>query len=235
MKAGSTLDTNQFFYIILEGSVDIESTVSGTTNEYTLVSGAAFDIKHLHPLLQGRRAYMKESQRLSPFVNQDMIATASIDTKLFRCTAENMHILCTKPGTKDVAQGLLIATLSEIAERQYMNHPPLPNENVTKDMIDEENQLISSSIRSFKADQSALFTPLEEWEEPPSYLAGSGSYKGFHRHILHTLKVMFLLPWPLMKWVPGLRQVESLPVPKADESDMENSVKSDCFVEQAKE
>ena len=38
-----------------------------------------------------------------------------------------------------------------------------------------------------------------------------------------------------MKWVPCLRQVESLPVPKADESDTENSVKSDCFVEQAKE
>lgn len=195
------------------------------------MSGAAFDIKHLHPLLQGRRAYMKESQRLSPFVNQDMIATVSIDTKLFRCTAENMHILCTKPGTKDVAQGLLIATLSEIAERQYMNHPPLPNESVSSDMIDEENQLITSSIKSFK--QSALFTPLEEWEEPPCYLAGSGSFKGFHRHILHTLKVMFLLPWPLMKWVPGLRQVESLPVPKADA--VEDSVRSDSFVEQAKE
>jgi len=88
-----------------------------------------------------------------------------------------MHILCTKPGTKDVAQGLLIATLSEIAERQYMNHPPLPNENVTKDMIDEENQLISSSIRSFKADQSALFTPLEEWKSLPPTLLVLGAIR----------------------------------------------------------
>lgn len=173
---------------------------------------------------------MKNSQRLSPFVNQDMVVTVSMDTKLFCCTAENMHILCTKPGTKDVAQGLLIATLSEIAEHQYMVHPPLPNEKVTKDMIDDENQLISSSIRSFKANRSSLFAPLEEFEEPPCYLAGSGSFKGFHRHILHTLKVMFLLPWPLMKWVPGIRQVEALPVPKADPD--EDSVKSDDFVEE---
>lgn len=215
-KVGTKLDTDAYFYIILDGAVDIESTVSSSTQEVTLVSGESFDIKHLHPLFQGRSAYMKQSQRLTPFINQEISATVSADAKFFRCSAESMSSLCSRPVSKDASQGLLIATLSDIAERQYMKNPPLPNESVSKGMLDEENQLLESAKSIHNTTRSAVFLPLEYFEEPASYLAGSGSFEGIHMHILHTLKVMLLLPWPFMSWLPGLRQVGSLPVPKTD-------------------
>ena len=214
-KAGEALDTSTFFYIILDGSVDIKTTVTGSTRDYTLVSGESFDIKHLQPLFRVRSAYMKKSQRMSPFVHQDIVATVAVDAKLFRCSHESMHGLCNTPATKDASQGLLIATLSDMAEREYMKYPPLPNDSVTKDMLDEENQLPKGIYATFKSTRSAVFAPLEDFEQPARFLAGSGSFKGIHNHILHTLKVAFLLPWPFMAWLPGLRQIGSLPVPPA--------------------
>ncbi len=158
---------------------------------------------------------MKESQRMSPFVHQDIVATIAVHAKLFRCSHENMLILCNTPATKDASQGLLIATLSDMAEREYMKFPPLPNDIVTEDMLDEENQLPKGTYATFKSTRSAVFVPLEDFEKPARYLAGSGSFEGIHNHILHTLKVAFLLPWPFMAWLPGLRQIGSLPVPPA--------------------
>jgi len=214
-KAGEALDTSTFFYIILDGSVDIKTTVTGSTRDYMLVSGESFDIKHLQPLFRVRSAYMKKSQRMSPFVHQDIVATVAVDAKLFRCSHESMHGLCNTPATKDASQGLLIATLSDMAEREYMKYPPLPNDSVTKDMLDEENQLPKGIYATFKSTRSAVFAPLEDFEQPARFLAGSGSFKDIHNHILHTLKVAFLLPWPFMAWLPGLRQIGSLPVPPA--------------------
>lgn len=218
-KEGTKLDTNQYFYIILDGAVDIESTVAGSTKENTLVSGQSFDIKHLRPLAMGRSAYHKESQsqRLTPFTQQQISATTSIDSKLFRCSSGHMNELYSHREVKDASQGLLIATLSDMAERQYMTNPPLPNDSIRMEMLDEENgQLLDSVRSSFISTRSAVFAPLEDFEEPPSYLAGSGGgFKGIHKHLCHTFQVMFLLPWPFMPWRSGLRQAGSLPVPKA--------------------
>ncbi|KAL7526937.1 hypothetical protein ACHAXR_004318 [Thalassiosira sp. AJA248-18] len=215
-KEGTHLDTNQYFYIILDGAVDMKSTVAGQTKENTLVSGQSFDIKHLRPLAMGRSAYNKQHQRMTPFINQEISATVSIDSKIFRCSSEQMRDLYSHRAAKDASQGLLIATLSDIAERQYMTNPPIPNDSMRFDMVDEENGQLLESVRStYISERSAIFAPLEDFEEPPSYLAGSGSFVGLRKHILHTFKVMFLAPWPFMPWLPGLRQIGSLPVPKA--------------------
>jgi len=112
-----------------------------------------------------------------------------------------MRILCNKPETKDMCQGLVISLLSNLVKRQCnIEHP--------KVTLDEESQCPQEQSIS-------VFAPLQDFEQPPPYLAGSGSFDGLHNHLLHTLKVTFLLPWPLMKWVPGLRQIESLPIPTA--------------------
>lgn len=133
-----------------------------------------------------------------PFVNESIIAAVSVNAKLFRCSHESMHSLYNKPETKDMCQGLLIAFLSNLVKRQYnMDHPKVAS--------DEESQLPQA--------RSSVFASLQDFEQPPPYLAGYGSFVGLHNHLLHTLKVTFLLPWPLMKWVPGLRQIESLPIP----------------------
>jgi hypothetical protein len=216
VKMGDKLDTSKYFYIIFDGSVAIKSTVAGSTRDIILLSGESFDIKHLLPLRRGRTAYMKQYQMLTPFIDQDIFAIISVDgTKVFRCSKQEMNNLCSRPESKDAFLGLLIATLSDMAERHYMENPPLPNSCVTKSMLDEENQLHEKAKSTFKSTRSILFAPLEKFEEPPSYLAGSGSFEGIGGHFLHTLKVMFLLPSPCMWWLPGLRQINSLPVPKA--------------------
>jgi hypothetical protein len=104
-----------------------------------------------------------------------------------------MHELCNKVETKDASQGLLISTLYETSERLRLNGRSSVHDNI--------------HIRS------AIFDHLEDFEQPAPYLAGSGGLSGFHHQILHTLKASFLLPWPLMTWVPGLRQIGSLPFP----------------------
>ena len=206
-----------FFYIILDGAVDIDSTISGVIIQSTLVSGTSLDIKHLNNLKMGRSIYGHEKQRMSPFMRDITSATVSIKSKLFRCSAEGMHYLSSCRQTKEAFQGLLVATLSDIAERQYMTHPPLPNDSLCDDMIDKKsNRLLESARSSYIRTRSSIFNPLEEWEKPESYLAGSASGGSHILHqLLHTLKVMFLLPWPFMHWIPGLRQMGSLPVPKA--------------------
>ncbi len=128
-------------------------------------------------------------------VEQDLIATVSptADAKLYRCSSQSMHVLCNKVETKDASQGLLISTLSEISDRLRLNGRSSVHDNIHT--------------------RSAIFDPLEDFAQPAPYLAGSGSLSGFHHQVLHTLKASFLLPWPLMTWVPGLRQIGSLPFP----------------------
>ena len=163
---------------------------------------------------------------MTPFTTQEISATVSIDSKLFRSSAEEMQRLSSCMKAKDAAQGLLIATLSDIAERQYMTHPPLPNDSLNEGMIDKKsNRLLESARSTYISTRSALFAPLEEYEMPAPYLAGSGSMRGICQQILHTMKILFVLPWPLMHWIPGLRQISSLPVPKASSPEEENKKK----------
>ncbi len=163
---------------------------------------------------------------MTPFTTQEISATVSIDSKLFRSSACEMQRLSSCMKAKDAAQGLIIATLSDIAERQYMTHPPLPNDGLHEGMIDKKSNRLLESVRSsYISTRSALFAPLEDYEKPAPYLAGYGSMKGICDQILHTMKILFILPWPLMHWIPGLRQISSLPVPNASSPDEENKKK----------
>ena len=194
-KAGEKLNTNEFFYIILDGKVDIKTSFDGSNNEFTLVSGESFDVRHLKPLFRVRGAYLQGENQRNAFVEQDLVATVSptADAMLYRCSSESMHALCNKIETKDASRGLLISTLYETSERLRLNDRSSVHDNIHT--------------------RSAIFDPLKDFEQPAPYLAGSGSLSGLHHQILHTLKASFLLPWPLMTWVPGLRQIGSLPFP----------------------
>jgi hypothetical protein len=193
LSQGTKLDTNSYFYIILDGAVKIDSTVSGTSLEFILKSGEPFDLKHLKP---SRHAFLK----------QNINAVTMLDSKIFCCSEKNMNMICSQREVKDASQGLLIAALSDIAIRVY---------KVNEHSYDAENQSVEET-ETFK--RSPLFAPLEEFEYPKLYLAGSGARFGIH-HLLYTFKKAFLLPWPFMTWIPGIRQVGSLPVPKARLSD----------------
>jgi hypothetical protein len=158
-----------------------------------LKSGEPFDLKHLKP---SRHAFLK----------QNINAVTMLDSKIFCCSEKNMNMICSQREVKDASQGLLIAALSDIAIRVY---------KVNEHSYDAENQSVEET-ETFK--RSPLFAPLEEFEYPKLYLAGSGARFGIH-HLLYTFKKAFLLPWPFMTWIPGIRQVGSLPVPKARLSD----------------
>ncbi len=86
-KAGEKLNTNEYFYIILDGKVDIKTPFNGSNNEYTLVIGESFDVKHLKPLFRVRGSYLQGEHQRNIFVEQDLIATVSptADAKLYRC------------------------------------------------------------------------------------------------------------------------------------------------------
>ena len=90
----------------------------------------------------------------------------SEEAKLFRCSVANLAKLCTHGQVKDAVEGLLISALTDIAKEEY-----------------------SPSRHGM----DAIFAPLEPYEKPLPYLAGSSS-PTIARHILFTLKKSFLLP-----------------------------------------
>lgn len=119
---------------------------------------------------------MKQYQMLTPFIDQDIFAIVSVDgTKVFRCSKQEMNNLCSRPESKDAFLGLLIATLSDMARFSLHGEPSASKQLCDQNMLDEENQLHEKAKSTFKSTRSILFAPLEKFEEPPSYLAGSGS------------------------------------------------------------
>ena len=154
VKAG-TLDTQNWFYIILSGSVTLKRD---NETRVTLYSGSSFDIGHLSPA--------------GYFSANDETCDATViseEAKLFRCSVANLAKLCTHGQVKDAVEGLLISALTDIAKEEY------------------------SSAVAPSHDRDAIFAPLEPYEKPLPYLAGSSS-PTIARHILFTLKKSFLLP-----------------------------------------
>ena len=200
MNEGDRLDTDAYFFIVLDGLIDTKQTVGGVEREFVLSSGASFSIKHLQHLFWGRssQAEQRYLRGVTPVIHEELKASVySPVARVFRCRASDLIDLSNQPVTIMAAQGLLVSTLADIAERKWMDTP------TADELIDEEGQ-------KFKTPRGLVFASLDPCELPKPYLAGAGGFKEVHftfRHILFTLKAFFLLPAPLMKWRPGFRQV----------------------------
>ena len=200
MNEGDRLDTDAYFFIVLDGLIDTKQTAGGVERKFLLFSGASFGIKHLRHLYWGRSSQAEQSypRGFTTVVHEQLDASVYSPTaRVFRCSVSDLVALSNQPVTRVAAQGLLISTLADIAERKWIDVPAADK------VKDEEGQ-------EFKQARGLVFASLDPCELPPPYLAGAGGFKELEfnfRHILFTLKAFFLLPAPLMKWRPGFRQV----------------------------
>ena len=60
MNEGDQLDTDAYFFIVLDGLIDTKQTVGGVAREFILSSGASFAIKHLQHLFWGRSSQAEQ-------------------------------------------------------------------------------------------------------------------------------------------------------------------------------
>lgn len=204
VKPETKLDTEEYVGIILDGVVRAEITINRLTLPIKLGSGEIFDLKHVR-FFQRIPSIYSSIRRKSSLTTETIAATTMVDSKIFMCKAQDMTQLSSKPNLKTAWMGLLICLLSDIGDRPFRS-------NNTVIISDEE-----SPMSTMNNERSAIFSPLEEWEKPPSHLWGSGnSLWVFHKHLFFNLKVTFQLPWPFMPWVSGIRHIDSLPVPHCE-------------------
>jgi hypothetical protein len=203
-QKGEELDPDNVFYIVLSGSVALDVEIH---NEYyafrckkqsfVLGSGDKMHIKHLHSVI---------SSPLLSIQRQKLAAVTMERTRLFCCSAENMKKFTCNRAVKDATQGLLAAVLSDIAIKYFFL--------IEGKEYDEEISMQNEQSSLTQGKLSPMFDPLEDFEKPVPYLAGGAqSVIDNVHHILHILRRTFQLPWPLMSWFTGIRQIGSLHIP----------------------
>lgn len=200
---GEILETDRYFYIILDGVVDasIVHNVNEPRSQVVLCSGAAFSLK----LLQNNN-YIP---RPSIFGWETMTATCRTRVRAYRFAEADLKRLSRLSDTKDAWNALLITTLSNIASRLYTaDHPDSDGRLTTKEG--------SSSQKTFR---HAIFRELEDFEQPDPLCAGSGRAAvgvfGVVRHLLHAARDSFSVSF-LRPRMPGIRHGH-LPAPPSDD------------------
>jgi hypothetical protein len=129
--------------------------------------------------------------------------TALSTATLFQIRKDDLVKISQNPQSKNVFQALLINNLMYVVEsHRDVNRPPQ------------------------QADYhcNKIFEPLEDWEQPKSYLSGSGrALKKPFRHLWNGIRESFSLPWPFSRHAIGLRQTQ-LPPPRQVEEDQKTKV-----------
>jgi hypothetical protein len=138
------------------------------------------------------------------FANQEVRATALTDMSMYRIRDVDIISMAKTPQTKQAYQGLLIFALTGIAEREIM----------VRHFHNSSDYSEYNTHREAGPDGRDLaFQPLEKWEEPDPIYSGSGKALTMPiRHFAMALKTSFRPPWPIIRWIPGLRHA-ALPAP----------------------
>ena len=183
---GDTLDDgNESLYIILDGTTRANITLQGRTKELLLGSGEAVHVKWLH--------LFRQASQSEAFAAQTVRAVAETDMRVYKCTPTDIEAIARQPQTKQAYQGLLIFVLTRIAERAILEERGIPEAPVVQ--------------------LHPAFGPLEAWEEPSPLNSGSGKALQMPvRHFWTSLQRSFRPPYPIIRWIPGLRHA-NLPAP----------------------
>ena len=169
---------------------------SMSTRNLALTSGDLLNVKLLQLFRSG-----SESEA---FANQEVRATALTDMTLYRIKDVDIISMAKTPQTKQAYQGLLIYALTGIAEREIMIRH-FGNANDYSEY--NTHREAGPDGRDF------AFQPLEEWEEPDPIYSGSGKALTMpFRHFAMSLYKSYRPPWPIIRWIPGLRHA-ALPAP----------------------
>jgi len=186
LKKGDKIeDDGESLYIILEGTASANITLKGRTKEIALGSGEVIHVKGLN--------IFKQAQ-CEAFAEQTVHAVVSSESmRVYRCSREDMDAIARQPQTKQAYQGLLIFVLTRISERAILQNVDIPSNPSTG--------------------LHPAFLPLEDWEEPDPMNSGSGKALDFPiQHFVTSLRRSYRPPYPMIKWIPGLRH-STLPAP----------------------
>jgi hypothetical protein len=174
------------------------SSTSTTMSQRNLLltSGEMINIKVLQLFRAGTES--------EAFANQTVNATAVTDMTLYRISDVDVISMAKTPQTKNAYQGLLIYALTGVAEREIMISHFCKGGSFSEYNTRREK---GPDGRDF------AFQPLEDWEEPNPLISGSGKALTMPiRHFASALKTSFRPPWPIIRWIPGLRHA-ALPAP----------------------
>ena len=235
-REGDLIPCKDHFYILLDGMVlmnIVHKEVPSKTHTIRLASGDMFPLLYIYKNYVPRKAIFHRSAIGDPRVE-------STTVRAFCISLNQLERMAVNPHARDAWTSLLIASLAEIAERQY-----LPNQNNNNNNGSGENiidgsrtakRLSSGQIPSTTQQQHnqqqqqqqqrqqeyfhPLFGPLAPSEEPDPLLAGAGG--GLSRPLGHAwryLKLSIYMPWPWGTWPVGLRHSLRPPIEKtADEN-----------------
>ena len=185
-EAGEDIPTEDYFYILYKGNVHLRVYKDGKlkTERVTVHSGDMFDMKYLGMFAEDHF-----------FLDHKISCTSKSKSTLFCFSRADMKKIAQHHLVKSVWQSLLINNLSTILEKYLEKQSNFPSD------------------RQFE-DTDRIFRPLEDWEQPPSYLAGSGAALQFPwRHLCNSLCHQFSPPWPFGQHLSGIRQTNlSAPV-----------------------
>jgi hypothetical protein len=184
-KAGEVIPTEDFFYILYKGHVDLQFFQGGDLKgeRAAIHSGDMFDMKYLGMFAEDH-----------VFVNHTISCTSQSASVLFRFSRADMKKIAQHHLVKSVWQSLLVNNLSKILEKY----------------LEDQKQ---ASNQHYYDDTDLIFRPLEDWEFPKSESAGSGTaLKNPLRHFWISLRRQFSPPWPMGQHLSGIRQT-ALPAP----------------------
>ena len=196
---GDTIPCKDQFCILLDGMVLCQiSHQDATVNKRTirLASGDMFPLLHIYNNYVPRRAVFQRSTLFGDPVVETQQARA------FCIPLIKLEEMATHPNARDAWTAMLIATLAEIAERQYTS--------AYSSEVDESRSAkrLSSTqtLQDSNSQHHPLFAPLSATEEPDPLLSGSG--QGLSKPLQHAWRYVVLsvyMPWPWGKWPVGLR------------------------------
>lgn len=188
VDAGDVVDTQNYFFIIYLGRIELEVLDGGKQPSHSrvLASGEMFDLKDLGLV-----------RTESIFDNSSVRCTALCASRLFQIRKDHLVKIAKNPLSKSVFQALLINNLMYMVESYR-----------------ELNQIRHSDDNYC----NKIFDPLETWEQPEPHLSGSGeALQRPLQHIWRAIRGSFGLPWPFSRHPVGLRQTQLPPPLRRDE------------------
>lgn len=192
VKAGSIIPTNKYFYILYKGSIRVTVT-SGTP-------GCPCTVREYIDT-SGQVFDLKDMDLLhdrTPFEGDKIEVMSLTDIKVFQFTKDNIRTIVHTH--KSIWQTILIENLIRFVAKEKECHQGLGKTIMDSNYCHPQ------------------FLPLEDWEQPNQYEAGSGmvliNFDTFIRHIGRTMYQSLSVPWPIRcSQAIGIRQTQ-LPVPK---------------------
>jgi hypothetical protein len=155
-------------------------------------------VKYRHKCHSGKAFDLKDMGLLydpTPFQDDIVQAVAVTRTVLFQFTKDGVRTMARLH--KTIWQTLMIENLTSIVVKQN-------DENLA-------NAILSAEYRH------PIFLPLQPWEEPDRFRAGSGrALQSFLPHVLSTLRHSWSPPWPFRDCDVGIRQMKLPPPPQGD-------------------